>query len=91
MSFAVVVLAAGKGTRMKSALPKVLHPLLGRPLVEYSARASQEAGAEKVVVVVGHGAEAVSEALAPLGVQTAIQEEQLGTAGRWRAGAARWW
>jgi len=80
MSFAVVVLAAGKGTRMKSALPKVLHPLLGRPLIEYSARASQEAGAEKVVVVVGHGAEAVSEALAPLGVQTAVQTEQLGTA-----------
>jgi len=80
MSFAVVVLAAGKGTRMKSRLPKVLHPLLGRPLVEYAARASQEAGAERVVVVIGHGAEAVSEALMPLGVQTAVQEEQLGTA-----------
>ena len=80
MNFAVVVLAAGKGTRMKSRLPKVLHPLLGRPMVEYSARASQEAGAERVVVVIGHGAEAVSEVLEPLGVQTAIQEEQLGTA-----------
>lgn len=80
MNFAVVVLAAGKGTRMKSELPKVLHPLLGRPLIEYSARASQDAGAERVVVVIGHGSEEVATALRPLGVQTAIQEEQLGTA-----------
>lgn len=80
MSFAVVVLAAGKGTRMKSALPKVLHPLLGRPLVTYAARAAQQAGAERVVVVVGHGAEAVQEVLEPLGVRTALQAEQLGTA-----------
>ncbi|WP_287416985.1 bifunctional UDP-N-acetylglucosamine diphosphorylase/glucosamine-1-phosphate N-acetyltransferase GlmU [Oceanithermus sp.] len=80
MSFAVVVLAAGKGTRMKSALPKVLHPLLGRPLVEYAARAALDAGAERVVVVVGHGAEEVSAALEPLGVRTALQAEQLGTA-----------
>ena len=80
MSFAAVILAAGKGTRMKSALPKVLHPLLGRPLIEYAARAAVEAGAERVVVVVGHGAEDVKEALAPLGVATALQEEQLGTA-----------
>jgi len=80
VSFAVVVLAAGKGTRMKSALPKVLHPLLGRPLVTYAARAAQQAGAERVVVVVGHGAEAVQQALGPLGVRTALQAEQLGTA-----------
>ncbi|WP_457629622.1 NTP transferase domain-containing protein, partial [Oceanithermus sp.] len=80
MSFAVVILAAGKGTRMKSALPKVLHPLLGRPMVEYAARAAQQAGAERVVVVVGHGAEGVTAALEPLGVRTALQAEQLGTA-----------
>jgi len=80
VSFAVVVLAAGKGTRMKSRLPKVLHPLLGRPLVEYAARAALAAGADRVVVVVGHGAEAVQETLAPLGVATALQAEQLGTA-----------
>ncbi|WP_457630540.1 bifunctional UDP-N-acetylglucosamine diphosphorylase/glucosamine-1-phosphate N-acetyltransferase GlmU [Oceanithermus sp.] len=80
MSFAVVVLAAGKGTRMKSRLPKVLHPLLGRPLVEYAARASLEAGAGRVVVVVGHGAGEVAAALEPLGVRTALQAEQLGTA-----------
>ncbi|WP_293174029.1 NTP transferase domain-containing protein, partial [Oceanithermus sp.] len=80
MSFAVVILAAGKGTRMKSALPKVLHPLLGRPLVAYAARAALDAGAERVVAVVGHGAEEVSAALEPLGVRTALQAEQLGTA-----------
>ncbi len=80
MSFAVVVLAAGKGTRMKSRLPKVLHPLLGRPLVWYAAQAGLEAGADRVVVVVGHGAAEVAAALQPLGVETALQREQLGTA-----------
>jgi len=80
VSFAVVILAAGKGTRMKSARPKVLHPLLGRPLVEYAARAARQAGAERVVVVIGHGAEAVQQVLEPLGVRTALQAEQLGTA-----------
>ena len=46
-----IVLAAGKGTRMKSRLPKVLHPLCGRPLVEYPVTAAFEAGADQVVVV----------------------------------------
>ncbi|WP_457636767.1 bifunctional UDP-N-acetylglucosamine diphosphorylase/glucosamine-1-phosphate N-acetyltransferase GlmU [Oceanithermus sp.] len=80
MSFAVVLLAAGKGTRMKSALPKVLHPILGRPMIEYAASAALEAGAERVVVVIGHGAEEVAQVLKPLGVATALQSEQLGTA-----------
>ncbi|HEX7601379.1 MAG TPA: NTP transferase domain-containing protein, partial [Polyangiaceae bacterium] len=54
-----VILAAGKGTRMKSALPKVMHGLCGRPLVHYPVRAALEAGCTEVVVVVGHGREHV--------------------------------
>ena len=52
-----VILAAGQGTRMKSALPKVLHSVAGRPLVHYPVRAALEAGCGEVVVVVGHGRE----------------------------------
>src|SRR6187549_3940559 len=52
-----VILAAGQGTRMKSALPKVLHSIAGRPLVHYPVRAALEAGCGEVVVVVGHGRE----------------------------------
>ncbi len=54
-----VVLAAGKGTRMKSATPKVLHAIAGRPMIHYPVRAAIEAGARSVVVVVGHGREGV--------------------------------
>ena len=82
--FAAVVLAAGKGTRMKSDRAKVLHELCGRPLAYYPVRRALEAGASSVVVVVGHQAEAVEAALAaalpdaPL--RFALQREQLGTA-----------
>lgn len=54
-----VILAAGQGTRMKSSLPKVMHRIAGRPLVHYPVRAALEAGCGEVVVVVGHGREAV--------------------------------
>ena len=80
--FAAVVLAAGQGTRMKSALPKVLHELAGAPLVTWPVAAALEAGAERVVVVLGHGREAVEEVLrARFGdrVDTTLQEDQLGT------------
>ncbi|AEB10879.1 bifunctional UDP-N-acetylglucosamine diphosphorylase/glucosamine-1-phosphate N-acetyltransferase GlmU [Marinithermus hydrothermalis] len=80
MKHAVVILAAGTGTRMKSRLPKVLHPLLGKPMVAYAVEAAIESGAERVVVVVGHGAEAVQTALADYPVVFAHQAEQLGTA-----------
>ena len=75
---AAIVLAAGKGTRMKSDLPKVLHRVCGLPMVEHVVRALRGAGVERVVVVVGHGGEAV---LATLGdaVEYAWQREQLGT------------
>jgi bifunctional UDP-N-acetylglucosamine pyrophosphorylase/glucosamine-1-phosphate N-acetyltransferase len=81
---AAIVLAAGKGTRMKSRTAKVLHPAGGRPLAYYPVKRALDAGASPVVVVVGHQAEAVEAALAaalpgaPL--RFAVQEEQLGTA-----------
>lgn len=77
-----VVLAAGKGTRMKSALPKVMHTLAGRPMIHWVVRAVMEAGAERVVVVVGHGREKVEAYLASAfgdRVETVVQEEQKGT------------
>jgi bifunctional UDP-N-acetylglucosamine pyrophosphorylase / glucosamine-1-phosphate N-acetyltransferase len=82
-----VILAAGQGTRMKSNLPKVLHPIAGRPLVHYPVRAALEAGCGEVVVVVGHGRERLEAYLAEgFGgveargrVKTAVQKEQRGT------------
>jgi bifunctional UDP-N-acetylglucosamine pyrophosphorylase/glucosamine-1-phosphate N-acetyltransferase len=81
---AAVVLAAGKGTRMRSERAKVLHELCGRPLAWFVVRCAARAGADPVAVVVGHQAEAVEAALsagladAPL--RFALQREQLGTA-----------
>lgn len=75
-----VILAAGQGTRMRSRLPKVLHPLLGKPMLAYAVEAALALAPEKLVVVVGHGAEAVKEALKGYPVVFAEQKEQLGTA-----------
>jgi bifunctional UDP-N-acetylglucosamine pyrophosphorylase/glucosamine-1-phosphate N-acetyltransferase len=83
-SLAAIVLAAGKGTRMKSRRPKVLHEVCGRPLAYYPVKRALELGADPVVVVVGHEAASVEAALraalpdAPL--RFAVQEQQLGTA-----------
>jgi bifunctional UDP-N-acetylglucosamine pyrophosphorylase/glucosamine-1-phosphate N-acetyltransferase len=76
-----IILAAGKGTRMKSKRAKVLHPLLGRPLVSYPVGASRRVGAVKSVLVVGHQGEQVRELLgdAP-DLAFAVQENQRGTA-----------
>ncbi len=79
---AVVVLAAGEGTRMKSvSLPKVLHPLCGRSMVGHVVAAARDLEPEHLVVVVGHRREQVVEHLAEVdpGVRTVVQEEQLGT------------
>ncbi len=73
-----IVLAAGKGTRMKSEHPKALMPLLGQPLTRYVLRALEEAGIHPIIVVVGHGADRVQSALGPP-YHYAIQEVQLGT------------
>lgn len=75
-----IILAAGKGTRMKSDLPKVLHTIEDKPLAQYVVDAAKEAGAEAVCLVVGYKKEQVQAALeANEGVAFAVQEEQLGT------------
>ena len=73
-----IVLAAGKGTRMKSDLCKVMHPVSNKPMIGHIVNSLRKAGVEDVVVVVGHGAESVKEYLAN-SVQYALQEPQLGT------------
>jgi len=75
-----VILAAGKGKRMKSDLAKVLHPVLGLPMVVYVIRAVRQAGCERIVVVIGHQRDRVRTALADQGVEFVVQDEQLGTA-----------
>jgi len=77
---AVAILAAGKGTRMQSALPKVLHPLAGKPMVERVIRSVQALPVERLLVVVGHGGAQVRQALAHLpGVEFVEQTPLLGT------------
>ena len=76
----VVILAAGQGTRMKSGLPKVLHPVAGRPMIQHVLRASRAARPASTVLVVGHRADLVQGQLGQEGVQFAIQSPQLGTA-----------
>jgi len=75
---AVIVLAAGMGTRMKSALPKVMHPVAGRPMVQHLLDTVSGLSPEKVVVVVGPGMDAVEKAVAPH--KTVVQVDRLGTA-----------
>ncbi len=75
-----IVLAAGKGTRMKSDLPKVLVPVAGRPMIRYVIDGLREAGIEKLVIVVGHRADLVRKELAgEPGISFVDQTEQLGT------------
>jgi bifunctional UDP-N-acetylglucosamine pyrophosphorylase/glucosamine-1-phosphate N-acetyltransferase len=78
MNLAVVILAAGQGTRMKSSRPKVLHRLGGQPLVEYALAAAQSLTDQRPVLVIGHGADAVRAALGER-VTYVTQAEQLGT------------
>lgn len=73
-----IVLAAGKGTRMKSSLNKVMHPVSNKPMIGHIIASLKKAGVEKIVVVVGHGAESVKEYLQDE-VTYALQEPQLGT------------
>lgn len=75
---AAVILAAGKSTRMKSKLPKALHPILGKPLLRFAADAARDAGVVRTVIVVGHQAEIVRETLGPE-FEYVEQHEQNGT------------
>jgi bifunctional UDP-N-acetylglucosamine pyrophosphorylase/glucosamine-1-phosphate N-acetyltransferase len=77
--YVVVILAAGKGTRLKSLLAKVLHRAGGRSLVEHVVRACHPLKAREIIAVVGHQAEDVTAAVAPLGVKTVLQQPQRGT------------
>lgn len=83
--FSLVVLAAGKGTRMKSDLPKVLHPLMGSPLLEYAVQKAGHLNPEKLIVVIGHGREEIMNRFSPenyssdIEICWAVQEDQLGT------------
>jgi bifunctional UDP-N-acetylglucosamine pyrophosphorylase/glucosamine-1-phosphate N-acetyltransferase len=77
--FAVVILAAGKGTRLRSQLAKVLHRAGGRALIEHVVRACTPLGARKIFVIVGHQADAVRAVVEPLGAKAVVQEPQRGT------------
>ena len=76
----VVILAAGQGTRMKSAVPKVLHQIAGLPVIEHVLRTAESVSPTTLTVVVGHRADVVRTRLAGRGVHFALQEPQLGTA-----------
>src|SRR5262245_53517540 len=75
----IVILAAGKGTRLKSSLAKVLHPAGGRPIVESVVRACLPLATKKILAIVGHQAEQVSAAVEPLEVEAVLQQPQNGT------------
>ena len=77
-SFAAIILAAGQGKRMNSDLPKVLHAVCGKPMVDWVVQSARSAGASKIVVIVGHGRDQVIKVLSA-GVENAVQDAQLGT------------
>src|SRR6185295_14163678 len=79
MPLDVIVLAAGQGKRMRSDLPKVLHPLAGRPLLGHVLDAASALAPRKTIVVHGHGAERVRAAFPDASLAWALQAEQLGT------------
>ncbi|GGE31574.1 bifunctional protein GlmU [Primorskyibacter flagellatus] len=82
MSMALVILAAGQGTRMNSDLPKVLHPIGGAPMLVHAIRSGEVLEPARIVVVTGHGGEAVARAAVDYqpGVEIVVQEDRLGTA-----------
>lgn len=76
---AVVILAAGEGTRMRSRTPKVLHPVCGRSIIRHAVTTARSAGAGRVLCVIGNGEQEVRAALEEDGVEIAVQSERLGT------------
>lgn len=79
MSLEVVILAAGQGTRMRSALPKVLHPVAGKSMLGHVIDTARALNPQRIHVVIGHGAEAVRERLTADDLNFVLQEQQLGT------------
>ena len=79
----VLIMAAGEGTRMRSSLPKVLHPVCGRPMVAWPVLAAREAGAERIAVIVSPDRDLTAGL--PEGTETVIQPEADGTGGAIRA------
>src|SRR5438067_47246 len=77
--FAVIILAAGQGTRMRSATHKVLHPIAGRPMLLHLLETADSLAPDRKVVVLGQEREQVEAAIAARGVEIAIQDDQKGT------------
>ncbi|MDB8986980.1 NTP transferase domain-containing protein, partial [Parabacteroides merdae] len=78
MNFKAIILAAGKGTRMKSSLPKVVHKVCGKEMVNHVVNVSKKSGVNEIVAILGHGSEVVQDVL-PTDTKIAMQTEQLGT------------
>jgi len=76
---ATIILAAGEGKRMRSDLPKVLHPLNGRPMIQYVIDAAEKIDSRKIILIIGHKKELVMEATMDRKVEYVVQEKQLGT------------
>ncbi|HZU30523.1 MAG TPA: NTP transferase domain-containing protein, partial [Candidatus Angelobacter sp.] len=75
--FAIVIMAAGKGTRLKSKRAKVLHEIAGQPLLAHVIKASQQiVSPQDIYVIIGHQADAVRAAVSPMGVKFVLQAEQ---------------
>ena len=79
MSLEIVILAAGQGTRMRSALPKVLHPVAGNSMLGHVIHSARQLQPQRIHVVIGHGADAVRERLAADDLNFVLQDQQLGT------------
>jgi len=80
MQLSVIILAAGQGTRMKSALPKVMHKLAGVPMLEHVYNRSMELGTDDIHIVFGHGGEHLHDYCSDFNVEWVLQDKQLGTA-----------
>ena len=79
MNLEVIILAAGQGTRMRSRLPKVMHPIAGKPMLAHVIDTARQLAPAAIHVVVGHGADTVRGQLSAEDIQWAVQEQQLGT------------
>ena len=79
MSLSIIILAAGKGTRMKSARPKVLHPVAGKAMLQHVVDTGRELDPDQVLVVIGHESEQIEQAMQGQGLDFILQQQQLGT------------